>query len=265
MKALLVLAAAWVCLGGELGTRLEVGPLAARGAGWLTLSQDLGKVALVGRAEWDVLPLKFRRATGSLGVSLAPFSFQLETALLASGRLNLAASSSWKGAVVTPLGDLALQAGGKVTVYDVLGARVWGGFGSVTGRMEVGPFWAGTGVDFSFPGGFSPGELRVGWSGPRWGTLTWSDRAASLELGAEEAATSIVTFLSFFPKVSQSLSVTYGGPRLRVQGRLALRAGEPWTSGLTIVARQKPWSLSVGVTLGPHGLERLTTDITLGF
>lgn len=253
-----------LALAGEVGTRLEVEEGAPSGLGWLALSQKFGGVTLSGRAEVNLLPLGFRRASLGASARWADFSLQAETILLGRGRVNLLATASWKGQLETVLGDLSLQVGAKGTLADLLGARFATVVAWVFGRMDEGPLWVEGRMDASWPGTVSPGELRLGVQGPRWATVALSANALSLELGARQGRFSALTYLSPFPLPMHTVSVSAGEEVLRLHWRLTVRARGDWSGNVTITAREGPWRLSLLASFSGKGWEKTTVEVTFG-
>ncbi len=263
---LLALVIGAVCAwAGEVGTRLELEGVQPRGLGWTALSLTLGSATLTGRAEWNLFPLGLRRAGLHGSSSVGPFTLHSEAYVLAPGRVNLAGGGSWKGQWNTFLGLVSLQGGGKVALADALGVRFPSALAWGSVRVDVENLWVETGADFSWPGGLTPGEVRMGLSGERWIVLSLSVHSIGLELGASQGRWTAVTFLAFPPVTSQAVSLSYGDGDRRLQGRFMLRPGGLWSAAVNFLARQSPWSASVAINFTSQGLDKASLEMVWSF
>lgn len=257
--AILAFAGRGLALDGEVGTRFEVGDRVS-GGGWLSLGGEVGAVGLLGRVEADLLCGCVRRGQFKAGMEWGRFSTAVEVGLLATGRVDLSATGSWKIFHPTDLGIVSVQAGGKATAVDPFGGRFVTAVGWATGRLDRDPWWAEASANLAWPGGSPHGELRLGMSGESWATLSISGSGVSLELGAETPSFSVGTHLSLCPAL-QTVVVGSEVAGVRVQGRLTLRAeGEP-TGSLSLAATQGPWQGSLVMSLAASGLERVVVEV----
>ncbi len=259
--AILVLVGLWagVALGAEWGARAEVGDRTAA-VGWLQLGTELGRVTLSGRIEGDLLCGCPRRLQLGASTTWGRLSGGLEAAVLATGRVDATVTGSWKTVGRTAAGLLSAQAGAKGALVDLLGARFPTGAGWASARIEREPLWAEAAANASLPGGTLQGEVRMGFSGPVWTTVSLSGSGLSLEWGASARGLFLQSYLSFSPPVQ---SVTLGASRegVRVQGRLTARGDGAPSLTLTLGASPTPWQGSVVISLSGKGIERFTAEV----
>ncbi len=267
MKArvlVLTIAVGTLALGGEVGTRFEVGDRAT-GAGWLHLSRQVGFATLSGRAEVDLLCGCLRRLVGAASARWEEATASLEASVLSTGRLDLSTTVSGKGLWRTGLGLLSSQAGGRATWVDLLGGRFLTAAGWGFGRLDREPFWAELNLNAAWPGSSLQVEGRVGLAGPAWLTLVVSGAGIGLELGAEQGRLSTHSYLSLTPAFQTiTVGVTDGG--VRAQARLTVRAAGRWSASLNLTATQGPWRGAVTMSFLKSGLEKTTVEVryTLG-
>ncbi len=262
--ATLIVAVAGGAMGGEVGTRVELGerPLVL---GWLYLAGSVGTVKLSGRAEGDLLCGCPRRLQLGATTGWGDVSTGVEMGVLATGRVDLSVTGSYKPVWGTNLGPVAFQAGGKGTVADVLGARFLSGTGWISVRLDRDPWWTEANANLGWPGGNPFGEVRVGLSGASWASLTLSTSGAGLELGAETREWTVQSSFSLHP-VFQTVAIGIRAERVRIQGRVTVRPQGPVLGSITVTAAEAPWLGSVIVSLSGGGLDKVTAEVryTLG-
>lgn len=249
-------ALAW---GGEVGTRLEVGDRST-GAGWLQLSWVLNRVNLSARLEGDLLCGCIRRVQIGASTAWEGLSTGVEAVALATGRVDLSTTGSWKMAGRTDVGLLSAQVGGKATAVDVLGSRSVMAAGWAFGRLDRDPWWVELSGTVAWPGGSPQGELRLGASGASSATLSISGSGTSLSLGAADPYFFVQTHLSLRPAF-QTITVGMEKGRVRVQAKVTVRPATLPAGSLSFATALDPWHGSVLLSLAGAELEKVTVEV----
>lgn len=262
--ATVVVLAVGLALGGEVGTRFEIGERPS-GVGWFHLSGDVGGVNLSGRIEGDLLCGCLRRLQLGATTTWGEVSTGAETSVLSTGRMDVSVTGSWKPIWGTDLGLVSSQVGGKATVVDLLGGRFLTAVGWAFVRLDQDPWWIEANANLAWPGGNPFGELRLGVTGTRWASLSLSTSGAGLELGAEVDELFIQSSFSFGPAL-QTITIGAKAESVRIQARMAVRPAGPASGSITLTTTQASWSGSVIVSFSGTGLDRVTAEVryTLG-
>jgi len=246
-------------MGGEVGTRFEIGEIPS-GVGWLHLAGDVGTIRLSGRVEGDLLCGCLRRLQLGATTTWGDLSAGAETGVLASGRMDVSATGSYKPVWGTNLGLISSQIGGKATVVDALGGRFLTGAGWASVRLDRDPWWMEANVNLAWPGGNPFGELRLGVTGARGASLSVSTSGVGLELGGETGGLSIQSSFSLYP-VFQTVAIGIKVEQVRIQGRVTVRPQGRAMGSIALTATEGLWSGSVIVSLSETGLDKVTAEV----